>query len=192
MTVTEIKIRLATPEDASTIVSFIQALAEYEREPDAVEATPESIAQQLSSDSPPFECLLAEVGPEVQGFALFFHNYSTWRGKAGIYLEDLFVPESHRGHGIGKLLLATLARIAVERDCPRLEWQVLDWNQPSIDFYEALGTKVMKDWLPCRLEREQLRNWNTTFSLSPHPGSSSSGSRASSPRNEKSPYEEER
>lgn len=98
MTVTEIKIRLATPEDASTIVSFIQALAEYEREPDAVEATPESIAQQLSSDPPPFECLLAEVGPEVQGFALFFHNYSTWRGKAGIYLEDLFVPESHRGH----------------------------------------------------------------------------------------------
>ena len=156
MKVTEIKIRLATPEDASTIVSFIQALAEYEREPDAVEATPESIAQQLRSEPPPFECLLAEVGPEVQGFALFFHNYSTWRGKAGIYLEDLFVPESHRGHGIGKLLLATLARIAVERDCPRLEWQVLDWNQPSIDFYEALGTKVMKDWLPCRLEQEQL------------------------------------
>ena len=156
MTVTKIKIRLATPEDASTIVSFIQALAEYEREPDAVEAPPESIAQQLSSDPPPFECLLAEVGPEVQGFALFFHNYSTWRGKSGIYLEDLFVPENYRGHGIGKLLLATLARIAVERDCPRLEWQVLDWNQPSIDFYEALGTKVMKDWLPCRLEQEQL------------------------------------
>ncbi len=153
---TETKIRIATAEDADTIVSFIQALAEYEREPDAVEATSDSIAQQLSSQPPPFECLLAEVGNEVRGFALFFHNYSTWRGKQGVYLEDLFVPDKHRGSGIGKLLLATLARIAVERDCPRLEWQVLDWNQPSIDFYEALGTKVMRDWLPCRLENQEL------------------------------------
>lgn len=153
---TDIKIRSATAEDAGTIVNFIQALAEYEREPDAVEATPESISQQLRSEPPPFECLLAEVEREVRGFALFFHSYSTWRGKRGIYLEDLFVPEEHRGSGIGKLLLATLARVAVERDCPRLEWQVLDWNQPSIDFYEALGTKVMKDWLPCRLDSNQL------------------------------------
>ncbi|MBM45367.1 MAG: GNAT family N-acetyltransferase [Acidimicrobiaceae bacterium] len=153
---TDIKIRIATAEDAGTIVNFIQALAEYEREPDAVEATPESISQQLRSEPPPFECLLAEVEGEVRGFALFFHSYSTWRGKRGIYLEDLFVPEEHRGSGIGKLLLATLARVAVERDCPRLEWQVLDWNQPSIDFYEALGTKVMKDWLPCRLDNNQL------------------------------------
>ena len=86
----------------------------------------------------------------------FFHNYSTWRGKQGIYLEDLFVPEQHRGQGIGKLLLATLAKIAVERDCPRLEWQVLDWNQTAIDFYESLGTTVMKDWLPCRLTDQDL------------------------------------
>ena len=115
-----------------------------------------SAEQRDAGQQARFETLFAEVTGVVVGFALFFHNYSTWRGKAGIYLEDLFVPESHRGHGIGKLLLATLARIAVERDCPRLEWQVLDWNQPSIDFYEALGTKVMKDWLPCRLEQEQL------------------------------------
>ena len=147
---TDIKIRIATAEDAGTIVNFIQALAEYEREPDAVEATPESISEQLRSEPPPFECLLAEVEDEVRGFALFFHSYSTWRGKRGIYLEDLFVPEEHRGSGIGKLLLATLARVAVERDCP------LDWNQPSIDFYEALGAKVMKDWLPCRLDNNQL------------------------------------
>ena len=99
---TETTIRIATAEDADTIVRFIQALAEYEREPDAVEATPDSIARQLSSQPPPFECLLAEVGNEVRGFALFFHNYSTWRGKQGIYLEDLFVPDEHRGRGIGK------------------------------------------------------------------------------------------
>jgi len=156
MAVTDTNIRLASAADATTIFNFIQALAVYEREPDAVEATPESIGQQLESDHPPFECLLAEVEGEPRGFALFFHNYSTWRGKQGIYLEDLFVPENYRGEGIGKLLLATLARIAVERDCPRLEWQVLDWNQTAIDFYESLGTKVMKDWLPCRLTDQEL------------------------------------
>ena len=88
--------------------------------------------------------------------ALFFHNYSTWRGKQGIYLEDLYVPEQHRGVGIGELLLATLARIAETRGCPRLEWQVLDWNTPAINFYETLGAKVMNDWLPCRLQGPEL------------------------------------
>lgn len=149
---TKVSIRFAESTDAETIFDFINALAEYEREPDAVETTISTIRKQLDSTPAPFECLIAESKDGPRGFALFFHNYSTWRGKQGIYLEDLFVPEQHRGHGIGKLLLATLAKIAVERDCPRLEWSVLDWNQPAIDFYESLGTTVMRDWLPCRID----------------------------------------
>ena len=156
MAVTDTTIRFARANDAQTIHNFIQGLAQYEREPDAVEATPESIRAQLQSQQPPFECLLAEVNGEARGFALFFHNYSTWRGKQGIYLEDLYVPEQHRGVGIGALLLATLARIAETRGCPRLEWQVLDWNTPAINFYETLGAKVMNDWLPCRLQGPEL------------------------------------
>ena len=152
----ELTIRFARPGDAQVIFDFIYALAVYELEPDAVEASPESLRAQLEQDNPPFECLIAEVDSEPQGFALFFHNYSTWRGKQGIYLEDLFVPEQHRGTGLGKSLLAALAALAVERDCPRLEWQVLDWNQPSIEFYEAIGADVKRDWLPCRLHGEPL------------------------------------
>ena len=115
----------------------------------------------MESDHPPFECLIAEVDGEPQGFALFFRNYSTWRGQPGIYLEDLFVPERHRGTGLGKLLLATLARLTVERGGTRLEWQVLDWNQPSIDFYERIGAEVKRDWLPCRLDGEALSSLAT-------------------------------
>jgi len=149
-------VRFAGPDDAGTILHFITQLAIYEREPDAVEATESSLREQLMAAQPPFECLIAEVDGEARGFALFFHNYSTWRGHAGIYLEDLFVPEEHRGTGLGRLLLATLARMAEERGCARLEWQVLDWNTPSIEFYERLGTSVMRDWLPCRLDGEAL------------------------------------
>ncbi len=156
MAVTETTIRFATADDAQVIHVFIQGLAEYEREPDAVRATPSSIKAQLQLQRPPFECLLAESDGEVQGFALFFHNYSTWRGKQGIYLEDLYVPDQYRGSGVGKLLLSTLARIAQNRGCSRLEWQVLDWNQPAIDFYENLGAKVMNGWLPCRLQGPEL------------------------------------
>ena len=101
-------VRFAGPDDAATILHFITELAIYEREPDAVEATEDSLRDQLTGDRPPFECLIAEVDGEARGFALFFHNYSTWRGRAGIYLEDLFVPEEHRGTGLGRLLLATL------------------------------------------------------------------------------------
>ena len=156
MAVTDTTIRFARANDAQTIHNFIQGLAQYEREPEAVEATPESIRAQWQAQQPPFECLQAEVNGEARGFALFFHNYSTWRGKQGIYLEDLYVPEQHRGVGIGELLLATLARIAETRGCPRLEWQVLDWNTPAINFYETLGAKVMNDWLPCRLQGPEL------------------------------------
>lgn len=150
------RIRRAGPDDAETIHRFITELAVYEREPDAVEATPASLRAQLTAPHPPFECLLAEVDGEPRGFALFFANYSTWRGKPGIYLEDLFVPERHRGAGLGRLLLATLARLTVERGGARLEWQVLDWNTPSIDFYRALGATVKDDWLPCRLDGTAL------------------------------------
>jgi GNAT superfamily N-acetyltransferase len=153
---TDLQIRFATPDDAVTLYEFIQALAVYEREPDVVEATPESLRSQLEADPPPFECLIAERGGLPLGFALFFHNYSTWRGQQGLYLEDLFVLEAHRGQGIGKRLLATLAAMTSERGWSRLEWQVLDWNQPAIDFYAALGAPVRRGWLPCRLEGDPL------------------------------------
>lgn len=153
-------IRPAQPDDADLIHRLIVGLAVYEREPDAVEATPESIRAQIESSPPPFECLIAELGDDSAadpvGFALFFSNYSTWKGKTGIYLEDLFVLPDRRGTGAGKALLASLAQIAVERGCARLEWQVLDWNEPSIRFYEALGAEVMRDWLPCRLTGDSL------------------------------------
>ena len=149
-------IRIAGPADAGAILHFITQLAIYEREPNAVEATAASLRSQLEQDHPPFECLIAEVDGEARGFALYFENFSTWRGRTGIHLEDLFVPEEHRGTGLGRLLLSTLARIAVDRGCARLEWQVLDWNQPSIDFYEALDARVMRDWLPCRLDGAAL------------------------------------
>ena len=155
-------IRPAGPADAEVIHQFIVGLAVYEREPDAVEATPASLRTQLESPRPPFECLIAEFGTEARstpiGFALFYPSYSTWKGRPGIYLEDLFVLPEHRGTGAGKALLSALAEITVERDYGRLEWQVLDWNEPSIRFYEALGAEVMREWLPCRVSGGQLRS----------------------------------
>lgn len=144
-------IRFATAEDAGTLHRFIVALAEYEREPDAVEVTEAQLAEQLSQERPPFECLLAESDGTPVGFALFFHNYSTWRGRPGIHLEDLFVPPEHRGHGVGARLLGELARLAVERGCARLEWSVLDWNESAIGFYERLGARPVSGWTLYRL-----------------------------------------
>lgn len=153
----ELSIRSAVPDDAATIHAFICGLAEYEREPEAVEVSIDDLKQQLDSDRPPFECLLAEHDGQARGFALFFHNYSTWRGRPGIYLEDLFVPPEYRGQGVGFALLKRLATIALERDCKRMEWSVLDWNQPAIDFYESLGAKGMDGWRLFRLTAEPLR-----------------------------------
>ena len=153
---TKSTIRFAGPKDAKQIHNFICQLASFEREPDAVLVTPATLAKQLSSDSPPFECLFIESDEEVLGFALFFHNYSTWRGAKGIHLEDLFVAEKNRGRGLGKQLLEALARIAKERHCPRLEWQVLDWNESAIIFYESIGAEILREWLPCRLEGDSL------------------------------------
>ncbi len=165
------RIRFATPDDASTLHRFICELADYEREPDAVEVTPQQLREQLEQANPPFECILAEEpdgpAPIARGFALFFHNYSTWRGRRGLYLEDLYVPPEHRGTGIGRLLLATLARLATERGCARLEWSVLDWNAPAIAFYRQLGAQPMSEWTTFRLTDEPLATLAASGSAMP-------------------------
>lgn len=149
-------IRAATPSDAETIHGFIHELAVYEREPDAVEATPDSIRAQMASERPPFECIIGEADGVPVGMALFFQSYSTWKGVPGIYLEDLYVQPDHRGAGYGGALLAELAAIATERGFARVDWQVLDWNAPSIEFYERVGAEIKRDWIPCRLTGDAL------------------------------------
>lgn len=149
-------IRVAQPDDAEAIHGFIYELAVYEREPDAVEATPQSLRQQMESDRPPFECVIAEEDGVAVGMALYFPNYSTWKGVPGIYLEDLYVQPAHRGKGYGAALLAELAAIAVDRNYARVDWQVLDWNTPSIDFYASVGAEIKRDWIPCRLTGDAL------------------------------------
>ena len=151
-----IKLRPATAADADLLFHFITALAIYEKEPDAVKVTSAQLAEQLKSDSPPFECILASLNRVPAGFALFFHNYSTWRGQRGLYLEDLFVDPACRGHGIGRQLLAHLAALAVQRGCARMEWSVLDWNTLAIDFYRGLGAAPMVGWSTWRLTGEAL------------------------------------
>lgn len=150
-------LRPATEADIDTIIEFIHGLAEYEHEPDAVQLDRDEFVSHLFGPKPYAEVILAETGDGASaGFALFFHNFSTWTGKPGIHLEDLFVRPEHRGHGYGKALLVELARIAVQRDCGRLEWAVLDWNTPSIDFYKSLGAVPMDEWTTYRLAGETL------------------------------------
>jgi len=150
-------IRFAGPDDAATLHRFIVALAVYEREPDAVEVTPAILAAQMESARPPFECLLAERDGRAVGFALFFQSYSTWRGRTGLYLEDLFVDEAERHTGVGRALLVELARLAVARECGRLEWAVLDWNEPAIRFYRSLGALAQDEWTVNRLSGQALQ-----------------------------------
>ena len=146
----ELTFRFAEERDCALILQFIQGLAEYERMADQVIAT-ETLLQEWVFEKKKAEVLFAcEDGHEV-GFALFFHNFSTFLGRAGIYLEDLFVLPEHRGKGFGKAILQQLAKIAVERDCGRLEWACLDWNRPSIDFYLSLGAAPMDEWTTYRL-----------------------------------------
>ena len=151
----ELSFRFAVREDTPLILSFIRALAEYEKMADQVVAKEELLAEQLF-DRGGAEVLFAlEDGQEV-GFALFFHNFSTFLGRAGLYLEDLYVLPEHRGKGYGKALLQRLARIARERGCGRMEWWCLDWNKPSIDFYLSLGAEPMRDWTVYRLSGRTL------------------------------------
>ena len=152
-------IRFATADDAPVILGFIHALAEYEREPEAVKVTEATLRAQLSASVPPFECLLAAHGGEWAGFAVFFTTYSTWVGKTGIWLEDLFVLPEQRRNGIGTALLRHLGDIARERDSGRIEWSVLDWNQLAIGFYTGLGARIMEQWRICRVEGAALQDF---------------------------------
>jgi len=150
-------IRPAVESDLDTIIELVHALAEYEREPGAVKLDRAAFRDHLFGQRPFAEVLMAETETgQSAGFALFFHNYSTWEGKPGIWLEDLFVRPEMRGHGQGAALLAELANIAVERGCGRLEWSVLDWNEPSIAFYRALGAQPMEEWTTYRMTGSAL------------------------------------
>lgn len=152
-----LKIRPANRDDATLILELIRGLAEYERAPDAVTATEADIIRDGFSENPRFYCVIAERDGTPAGFAFYFFHYSTWLGKAGLYLEDLFVKPELRGKGIGKALLVYLAQIALRENCYGMRWQVLDWNQPAIDFYERLGAKVMREWLDVRISGGNLR-----------------------------------
>ena len=147
--------RNATKDDCALILSFIKALAEYEKMSDDVVATEELLREWIFEKQSAEVIFALEDGREV-GFALFFHNFSTFVGRAGIYLEDLFVLPEYRKRGHGKALILELARIAVERKCGRMEWSCLDWNQPSIDFYLSLGAKPMNEWTTYRLSGDAL------------------------------------
>jgi GNAT superfamily N-acetyltransferase len=152
-----LNIRPATVNDVGLILQFIRDLAEYEREPDAVTATEADLVRYGFSADPKFRALIAEWDGKPAGFALYFYNYSTWLGRPGLYLEDVFVRPEFRGKGIGKNLLLYLARLAVQENCGRFQWQVLDWNTPSIKFYESLGAEIMKEWLTMRVEGDALK-----------------------------------
>jgi GNAT superfamily N-acetyltransferase len=150
------RIRFAEASDTETILGFIRALADYEKLADDCIADPASLKAHLFGSRPYAEVLLIEEGGAATGFALFFHNFSTFLAQPGIYLEDLFVDPAHRGKGHGKALLKRLAELTVERGCGRLEWSVLDWNKPSIDIYLSLGAKPMDEWTIYRLEGDTL------------------------------------
>ena len=139
-------IRPATIGDVPVILELIRALATYERAPDEVIATEQALTEVLFGKKPAAEVLLAREGDRAVGFAVFFHNFSTWLGRAGLYLEDLFVRPEDRGKGYGRALLVHLAKIARDRGCRRMEWAVLDWNEPAINFYRKLGAKPMHEW----------------------------------------------
>jgi GNAT superfamily N-acetyltransferase len=151
-----VSIRPATRNDVPVIAELIRGLARFEKLEHEVVMTEDMLTAALFGQRPYAEVLLADDEDQPVGFALFFHNFSTFLGRPGIYLEDLFVVPEHRGKGIGQLLLATLARLAVERGCGRLEWAVLDWNQEAIRFYERLGARPNSDWTIYRLTGESL------------------------------------
>jgi GNAT superfamily N-acetyltransferase len=150
------QIRDATPADIDAIYDYIHALAEYEKAPEEAVLSKSDLSQSLFGQSPQVYCLLSVQDEQVTGIAIWHLNYSTWLGKHGIYLEDLFVDPKFRGQGHGKALLVRLAQICVERGYPRFSWWVLDWNKPSIDFYESLGAKAMDEWTVFRVSGDAL------------------------------------
>ena len=156
MTDALLTIRPATVDDVPLIAQLIRELAEYERLADAAVATEAGLREQLFGEHPAAEVLIAEADGEPAGFALFFHTFSTFLGKRGLYLEDLFVRPRFRGAGLGRHLMAALARIAVQRGCGRFEWSVLDWNTPSIQFYDSLGAQPQSEWIRYRMTGDAL------------------------------------
>jgi GNAT superfamily N-acetyltransferase len=151
-----VAVRAAAPGDASLLYSLIVGLAEYEREPDAVTGTQEMLEQALFGPTPSAEAVIAEIGPEPAGFALFHSSFSTWECRPGIWLEDLYVPPQHRRSGVGAVLLRHLAQLTVERGCARLEWAALTWNTPALDFYTKLGAERLEAWRMYRLDGSAL------------------------------------
>ena len=152
----DLTLRPAGVDDIPIVLQLICDLATYERAPNEVTATEEGLREALFGEKPAAEVLLAFEGAEPVGFAVFFHNFSTWLGRRGLYLEDLFVKPEARGKGYGRALLVHLAKIAHDRDCGRMEWAVLDWNDPAIQFYLKLGAKPMEEWTVFRLTREGI------------------------------------
>lgn len=159
-----IGIRAARIDDAALILELVKDLATYERDPDAVVMTEDLVRKHIfgvglapGERGPVAEALIGEVDGVAQGCAVYFHNFSTWAGRPGIYLEDLFVRPEVRGVGLGKALLAAVARIAVDRGCARMDWLVIDWNEPAIGFYKSLGARPLNDWTVFRLEDEHLQ-----------------------------------
>ena len=152
-------IRLAKPDDVDDIHQLIYELAVYEKAPEEAKATVEAIRASLFSDKPVAHCHVAEVDGKVVGIAIWFLNYSTWLGKPGIYLEDLFVQPEYRKQGLGKEFMKVLAKLCVENGYERFQWWVLDWNTPSIDFYKSIGAVAMDEWTVFRLSGDELKNF---------------------------------
>lgn len=148
-------IRKATPNDVPFILQMIRALAEYEKEPKEVTLTERELLRDGFGSTALYQCLILELQQKPVGFALYYNRYSTWKGKT-LFLEDLFVIPEARGSGLGKQAMLELARIARDTGCVRFEWQVLDWNQPAIDFYKSLGTELLPQWVNCRLDRQGI------------------------------------
>jgi GNAT superfamily N-acetyltransferase len=165
-------LRPAEPADTDAIVGLIRELADFEKLSHLVQVTPESLAPHLFGPRPVVEAVVAEVAGQVVAFALFFTNFSTFLGKPGLYLEDLYVQPAHRGTGLGKALLKHLGALAVERGCGRFEWSVLEWNDNAIRFYESMGASVLPDWRICRVTGPALQSFaRPADAPRPHPAS---------------------
>jgi len=154
-----LSIRAVRPADSALIFALVRELADYEKLANEVDASEQTIAAALFTEAPRLFCDIAEWNGEPAGFSVWFLNYSTFRGRHGIYLEDLFVRPAYRGRGIGKALMARLAQVCIERGYARLEWAVLDWNAPSVAFYQSIGTQVLDEWKICRLSGEALESF---------------------------------